>query len=329
MASHSTNNVTKIWRIDQPDRRDVLAGHRIYVSCVALAPDDTKIVSGDANGEIRIWDVAATRQERILLDHHERVLNLDFSPDGHLLASTSSDRHAMLDGRAGSIIVWETSNWKPTKRFETESAVPCMTLFSADGRYLISALDDGTVSYRRVGGDFEEFRRFDTGQPGVMSLAIAPYGMLLATGHPTGAIELWDVESSHHRGPLQGHSRPIMHVEFSPDGKLLASSAENGEIRLWETTTRQLCVAPMQEFTYVPCVRFFSDGKTLVSCSQQICLWDVQSGAKRGVLRGSTTGVNDLAVSRSGRLLVTGDGSFNVRLWRAASPAEVAAERVR
>ena len=62
------------------------------VYCLAFSPEGMSLVTGGADGTIRLWDVATGQQQRSLTGHVDAVRSVAFSPDERLLASASSDQ---------------------------------------------------------------------------------------------------------------------------------------------------------------------------------------------------------------------------------------------
>jgi len=103
--------------------------HSDKINSVTFSPDGTKIVSGSADGTIKVWDSGALRPQialswpkltpvlACLADklellsektnaHSDYITSVAFSPDGAKIASGSYDR---------TIIVWESGAPEPSK----------------------------------------------------------------------------------------------------------------------------------------------------------------------------------------------------------------------
>ena len=65
---------------------------------LAFSPDDTVLVTGLANGEIRLWDLTTGDKLNSLEGHKDIVRELVFSHDGNTLTSI---------GREGTILLWD------------------------------------------------------------------------------------------------------------------------------------------------------------------------------------------------------------------------------
>lgn len=80
--------------------RDPRDTNRVYA--VAFSPDGRALATGDANGAVRMWELA-TGSERFRLDGHRgSVLAVAFSPSGALLVSGSGDRSAVTWDATGA-----------------------------------------------------------------------------------------------------------------------------------------------------------------------------------------------------------------------------------
>src|SRR5262249_21497515 len=115
--------------------------------------------------------------------------------------------------------------------------------FSADGKLLASAAENGTVKLHDPGTGREVRTLTGAGS----SVAFSPDGAWLAVGggdrYRGGRVTVHDVASGKAAFTLRGHSRGVSGVSFNRDGKRLASAGHDGAVRVWDTTTRAEIIA--------------------------------------------------------------------------------------
>src|SRR4051812_2215964 len=87
----------------EPKLRDTLKGDTGGVRSVAYSPDGNTLASGNGDGTIKLWDVAAGRERATLKGHTFPVGSVAYSPDGKTLASGSQD---------GTIKLWDVTTGK-------------------------------------------------------------------------------------------------------------------------------------------------------------------------------------------------------------------------
>jgi len=68
-----------------------LLGHHNYVYCLAFSPKGNILASGSYDEAVFLWDVRAGRLMRSLPAHSDPVSGIDFSSDGTLVVSCSTD----------------------------------------------------------------------------------------------------------------------------------------------------------------------------------------------------------------------------------------------
>ena len=110
-------------------------------------------------------------------------------------------------------------------------------------------------------------------------------------------------------------------LAFSPSGKSLLAVAISNSVHLWDMTTRQEIGRIQSEPGTISSLAFTPDGRSLVTGSFEIGVWDVATqrpAASPISIRsnGETRYVSTLAVSPDGTLLAAGSGDRTVRLWR-------------
>jgi len=163
-------------------------------------------------------------------------------------------------------------------------------------------------------------------------VAFSPDGRTLATGirgdNPAapGVLKLWDVATGVQQAAMTGHASGISAVAFSPDGRTVATGGLDNTVRVWDVETRALRSTLRGHRSWVVETVFSPDGKTLASSaavdrtlgatldSDEIRLWDVETGQERGVLRFQNldrTDIYALAFSPDGNGLVTGSSHMD------------------
>ena len=97
-----------------------LKGHTGWIYSLDISPDGNTLVSGSADGTVRLWDISVAVQlkgrepsdassllktneaTKVLKEHTGRVRSVQFSPDGSILASCSEDESIKLwDSQSG------------------------------------------------------------------------------------------------------------------------------------------------------------------------------------------------------------------------------------
>ena len=89
----------ELWDSTKGEFRPALQGHSQLVSATAFSPDGRTLASGSSDGTIRLWstslgfELATFRFDARGAEggkRNDRIESLTFSPDGRVLAATSS-----------------------------------------------------------------------------------------------------------------------------------------------------------------------------------------------------------------------------------------------
>jgi WD40 repeat protein len=76
--------------------RATLRGHTWTIYGLAFTPDGRTLISGGADGTVRLWDVASGSERRVLRWHRRWVTSLAVAPDGMTAAAGSEDHSVVL-----------------------------------------------------------------------------------------------------------------------------------------------------------------------------------------------------------------------------------------
>jgi len=165
-----------------------------------------------------------------------------------------------------------------------------------------------------------------TGHTGpLLTVAISPDGSLLASGGrdakwQKAEVKLWDVRTRTELASLPGVGDPVGRLAFSPDGRTVAVGDSRGRVFLWDVASKEvrLCLkAP----NYVKKVIWSPDGKMLISGGKDIRMWNPVTGKQIAALPvgDATDSAFGLAITKDGKLLVSGSHRGNIRVWDIAT----------
>jgi len=320
-----------------------------FVLSVAYSPNGQVFATGEANGKIRLWQVANGQQILICQGHTDWVRSIAFSPDGKILASASYDMTVKL---------WDTGTGKCLKTLQGHTNRIRTVAISSDGVIVASGGDDQTVKLWNLstgeclntlkghlgriwsiaincdgkilasGSDDKMVKLWDiaTGQclktlqghtGSVRSITISIDGAILASGNNDKTVKLWNIKTGECLKTLQGHTSKVRSVAISPDSKTLASAGGDTLVKIWNIHTGQ-CTQTWQGHTReIFSLAFSIDGKTIVSSSsdQTLKIWNIQTGKCINTLQGYKNWSNSVAISSDNITLVAGNEDSTVKLW--------------
>lgn len=318
-----------IWWAVQPPQplAKLLRDHTESVWSLDFSSDSCWLASGGGEsgaGEdfaVRLWQIGCQQEAGpitpiLLYGHAAQITSVDFSPDGHLLASGSADK---------TILIWSAAIQElAAPPLEAHQSSVTSVAFSPNGNLLASADAGGMILLWQQNQDdiWQPTEQTLAGHPGqyISGLAFSPDGKILASASWDGTVILWDTAAFQAIGePLQGHSERVEALAFSPDGKMLASGSRDLKVLLWNVDTGEPIGQPLAFHTnWVTALAFSPDGKMLASGSRDntIMLWDVASQQPiEPALAGHRGWINSLKFSPDGQYLASGSGDAGIFLW--------------
>jgi WD40 repeat protein len=217
-------------------------GQERRITALAFLPCGQRLLSGNDEGLIQIWDVPTRREIGQLRGHEGRITALALSADGKTLYSGSLDR---------TVRVWDIGLRKDVRHLGNHGDGIKGLALSPDGKLLAVAVGDwpgkvwlwDLLRQREVGRLEGELSRL--GQ-----IAFSPDGKMLVAASADERLRIWEVATRRERKQFAGHPAEVRAVAFSPDGLRLASGSADSTVLVWALTER----AAMEERP----ARFFS-----------------------------------------------------------------------
>ena len=297
---------------------------RTAIHCCGFSPDNKRLVTGAASGELTLWNAQTFNFETILAAHDDAVRCMEWGGEGSAAVLATGDD-------SGVIKYWQASmnNLKAIKAHKGVVRDVCFSPHSNAAK-LASCSDDHTVSVWDV-----EYSKEDVGIAGhgwdVKSCHWHPHSSLLATGSKDNSVKGWDARTGREEWTLHGHKNTVNVVRWNGNGHWLCSGGRDRIIKVWDARTltalsthrladkdvTAACWHPTSEpllvsASYDGHVKYWVVGEEAEAC-------DIQSAHDKEV--------NDLCFHPLGHLLVTVSTDQYTKWWSRNKPGDEMADK--
>jgi len=282
------------------------------VTALAFNPDGTLLASSGYH-EIQLWDVKSSQLVRRISNIAERVYQIDFSPDGTLIAVAAG-----TPGRVGEVKVFQTAKGTLAADLLITSEVQLGTAFSPDGTRLATC------------GADRKLRMFDVKSRSLL-LEMEPHldwvtdvewsaegGSLLTCGLDK-TVRLMDAKTGNSLMVFNGHTNIVNAAAFLPGGKEVVSAGGDKVLRVWSISdaheVRKIggFGGEISALAVLPDLKVVSAGLDQVTRIHQ-----ASDGKQLLALAKQPEPLYALAVHSTAGLIATGSRSGEIQLWTLA-----------
>ena len=305
--------------------------HARDIETAALSRNGAHLLTGSADGTLKLWDVATTRLVRTFSGHKGDVTAVALSPDSTRALSGSKDKTIRLWEVATGRLIRTIYAHLDSTRGEVSSVA-----FSPDGKRLLSSSggEDAAKLWDAETGRLVRMFQHAKGSlnSGVTSAVFSPDGTRMATGGAGDKIvNLWNTETGQLVQAFGDYPATFSYqvrLAFSPDGTRLLV-ADNTTLKVWEAATGTLVLGLRADDPgesrrrlggrVATLVAFSADGVLALSNSFEHGLefWSLETGQHARTFKPKLG--KFVAVSPDGKRAVSGEWGSKFKVWDVAS----------
>ncbi|MBT5708030.1 MAG: hypothetical protein HOI66_17085, partial [Verrucomicrobia bacterium] len=183
---------------------------------------------------------APVLKHRLLMQHDQAVVSVQFSKDGSKLLTASQDKTARI---------WDSFTGEQLQIFQGHDGVLSWAEFSPDGAKILTVSSDNTA--------YQPFLN-PIGQP------------VYADGGPRygdQSVRVWSIKDGSTQAILKGHTNQLTSAHFSPDGKHIVSSSHDRTAKIWDLKTQKIIHTLNGHEASVLSTIFSPDGRSVITTS--------------------------------------------------------------
>jgi U3 small nucleolar RNA-associated protein 12 len=299
MLASASSGGLKIWNVKTRNcLRTLECG---YALCCAFLPGDKIVIVGTKEGNIELFDIAASNLLDSIPAHEGAIWTLQVHPDGKSVVTGSADK---------SVKFW---NFEIVQEEipGTKRTTPRLKLVQSRA---LKVSDD------------------------VLSLQFSPDSRLLAAATLDSTVKVFFVDSLKLFLNLYGHKLPVLSMSISSDSKLIATCSADKNIRIWGLDFGDCHKAlfghqdSIMQIGFIPHPVEKEENHIFFSASKDrtIKTWDGDKFEQIQKFKGHHGEIWAMAVSRTGDFVVSASHDKSIRIWsRTDEPIFLEEERER
>jgi WD40 repeat protein len=193
------------------------------------------LISASADKTLKTWTFEGAWSEMKPLGPHVfRVLAIDFSPDGKLVATGGGE-----PSRSGEVKIWDVEKAELVRTLGTlHSDTVFGVRFSPDGTKLATGAADKFLKVTNV-ADGKELKSFEGHTHHVLAVDWKSDGKQLVTGGADNVVKVWDFEAGEQLRTLPPAGKQVTAVRWVPGKTVVAGASGDNLVRFWETEGRR------------------------------------------------------------------------------------------
>lgn len=333
LATPLSNGICTLWTSKDGDKIiDIQCDGRIL--CVDFAPLAPMVaMGGDGNARnIIIYNYSAKGIIFTLRGHTDNILNLCWSPNGELLASSSAN---------GEVCIWDIGSGKLLNIYRGyKYAVNSIAWSPNSNRFCTGSIDSSVHIWEIANNVGQELK----GQKeAIECITWSNDGLRIAAGSQDRLIYVWETETGQLSNIIEGHLDEISSLAFISDDQLMGSVDKSGLLIIHEVDSwAKLLKRKISTSNHIPHIAFnqtFSFVAAYGENRKRINVWELNVSkllkqkktektihyinAKVVLVGDSTVGKSGLGIRIAENTFRSTDSTHGAQFWQIVSPIKI------
>ena len=290
---------------------------RVGPTACAYSPDSQRIISGDVDGALLLWNAGDGSLLTARRVHSDEVVACAFQTDGLRIVTCGG----MSDM---TIKVWEVDSWRGIATLKGHRGRVETFAISPDGKRIASLGGATDRTVRLWDADTHEVLAVlpDHDDRGSRCVFSPDSSQFITTAH--WRLHLWKADNGEPLTTLEGHTSGVAACSYTPDGQHVVSGGCDNTLKVWVPRTTGTPARRTGHAAAVRACAFSPDGARVVSVGDDIRLWDGTSGDVLAVMGSHAARVESCVFSQDGTHIASASRDRTLRLWDARDGRELA-----
>ena len=295
-----------LWTRNQFDGVEVT--HNPWINIVRFTSDGQRIISGDDNGSIYIWEADTGTLLQTLSTQQRKVYSLAVSQDGQYLIVGCSDNVLQQ---------WDLECGEMIRTLDGHRDIVLDIKFSPDSMIFATASADSTIRlWNAISG--EPIMVLTGHKLWVRALAFGP-DHTLYSGSSGKSLKLWNLNPGNCLRTWHGISHGVRRLALSPNKQMIAFTDDNLTVHILNLENDQQIVLD----GYDSWVRWlaFDPHQTILAIAHQqnVLIFDLETQTILQTLKGGEEYISCFDFIQDGEVLVGADENHDIIFWNVAT----------
>lgn len=198
-----------------------------------------------------------------LENHVDRVLAIDYSPDGKKIATTGGE-----PSRNGEVRIWNAETGALEKFLDTLHSDSVFGVrFSPDGKFLATCAADKFAKVTQL-SDFKTLRPLEGHTNHVLGVDWKADGKELASAGADQALKLWNVQTGEQTRAAQPAGKQITSVRWVAGKPMVVGTSGDKNVRVWNPDNGQISRTLSGAADFLFTVATSKDGSVIYAAGQ-------------------------------------------------------------